>query len=294
MKLDVPQGKYVLAVSGGIDSMVLLDILKKQQNLCLVVAHFDHGVRKNSYSDKRLVEETAQRYNLPFETSEGKLGAKASEEDARTARYRFLRSVKRKYQANAIITAHHQDDAIETAFINILRGTGHRGISAIYLNKEVIRPLLYISKREIKNYAKANKVSWREDSTNEDTKYLRNYIRKHVMSRLSSEQKIFVAKDVEKVAKNSEEINDIIATISQKIAPNGIIKRAKFTNLPAGVENELVMYWLRSAGLRDYDRKMIEKLALILKTALPGTKHPVNKEVWLQVSNKTAEFSVTS
>src|SRR5438105_4926788 len=116
MKVELPKGRYVLAVSGGVDSMVLLHHLANSQKLIansknkssshqlpangyeLIVAHFNHGIRPDSSKDEQLVKKTAKKYNLPFETGYGKLGPNASEEQARKTRYKFLNKVKKKYQ----------------------------------------------------------------------------------------------------------------------------------------------------------------------------------------------------
>jgi tRNA(Ile)-lysidine synthase TilS/MesJ len=96
------------------------------------------------------------------------LGPKTSEAKARDARYKFLEEVKAVNKAKAIVTAHHQDDVLETAILNMLRGTGRRGLTSLQNRKNLIRPLLKFSKAAIKNYAKSHKLKWREDSTNEN------------------------------------------------------------------------------------------------------------------------------
>jgi tRNA(Ile)-lysidine synthetase-like protein len=131
MKIQLPKGRYVVAVSGGVDSVVLLDALSKLPNLELVVAHLDHGIREDSIEDRRFVASLAASYGLVFEYGEGRLGSGASEATAREARYNFLRGVKMKHDAKAIITAHHQDDLIETAILNMLRGTGRKGLTSL-------------------------------------------------------------------------------------------------------------------------------------------------------------------
>src|SRR5215471_4228206 len=94
MKIELEPGKYVVAVSGGVDSMVLLDVLKDVPGLQLVVAHYDHGMRGDSGQDRQLVQEAAAHYGLPFAYEEGKLGVRTSEAAARDARYQFLRRVR--------------------------------------------------------------------------------------------------------------------------------------------------------------------------------------------------------
>ena len=171
--------RFVVAVSGGVDSVVLLDMLVNGQfgveKSDLVVAHFDHGIRKESADDADFVRELADKYELPFETKREDLGQDASEELARTRRYAFLRSVAKKYEAT-IITAHHADDVVETIAINLLRGTGWRGL-AVLDSPDIWRPLVMMRKQDIISYAGEHHLTWRDDATNSDTKYLRNDIR---------------------------------------------------------------------------------------------------------------------
>src|SRR5688572_27728765 len=131
MKINVAPGKYIVAVSGGVDSMVLLHLLSQHSQSELIVAHFDHGIRPDSAEDRKLVEKTAKKYGLEFVYREGELGPGASEAEAREARYGFLQIIKVKHNAKAIVTAHHQDDMLETAIINMLRGTGRKGLSSL-------------------------------------------------------------------------------------------------------------------------------------------------------------------
>ncbi len=174
--------KYVVAVSGGVDSVVLLDMLIKKAiyqlpstNYHVVVAHFDHGIRPESADDAEFVRQLAEKYNLPFETRREELGAHASEELARERRYTFLREVAKKHDAK-IMTAHHADDVVETIAINLTRGTGWRGL-AVLDSPDIERPLLDTPKAELVAYAKKHGLEWHEDATNQDTKYLRNDLR---------------------------------------------------------------------------------------------------------------------
>ena len=173
-KISIPAGRYVVAVSGGVDSIVLLDMLSNQPGLELIVAHFDHGIRNDSGSDALFVSELAKKYKLVFETRREELGQGASEELARTRRYKFLREMAKNYNSR-LITAHHADDVIETVAINLLRGTGWRGLAV--LDSGITRPLTYATKLEILNYANKHGLRWREDSTNSSDKYLRNRVR---------------------------------------------------------------------------------------------------------------------
>ena len=165
--------KKILAVSGGIDSVVMLHIFRDDPDV--IVAHFDHGIRPNSSDDCVFAEKLAYSYGRPFFTKHAKLGADCSEETARKARYDFLKQLAVE-QNGQIYTAHHRDDLVESVAINILRGTGWRGLAPLN-NPEVVRPLLEMTKKDIYEYAAEHKLSFRQDQTNSDESYLRNRIR---------------------------------------------------------------------------------------------------------------------
>ncbi|MET0980332.1 MAG: tRNA lysidine(34) synthetase TilS [Candidatus Saccharimonadales bacterium] len=179
--------RYLVAVSGGIDSVVLLDKLVASGEYELIVAHFDHGIRSDSSADARFVAGLAAQYRLPFETRREELGASASEELARRQRYVYLRALAKKYDA-MIVTAHHADDVIETIAINIQRGTGWRG-AAILQTPGIDRPLLSMTKMQIRDYALEKRLEWVEDSTNTSDQYLRNRLRGRIRSGLTDPQK---------------------------------------------------------------------------------------------------------
>jgi tRNA(Ile)-lysidine synthase len=288
MDVKVLAGKYVVAVSGGVDSLVLLDLLAKKPDLELIVAHFNHGIREDAVLDEKLVIETAKQLNLRIESGRGDLGSKTSEEEARIARYRFLESVRNKHKARAIITAHHQDDLIETALINLIRGTGHRGLVAIAKNTKVIRPLLNIPKIEIVNYAKTNGIKWREDSTNQNVAYLRNYIRQSLVSGLSNAQRQYITDNIDKIANVTDGLK-LIATLSQKVIKDGRINRQDFISLPTEVQNELIVHWLRRQNT-EINREAVGRINIAIKTAQPNTVYPINKGLTLKIQKDEAYF----
>jgi tRNA(Ile)-lysidine synthetase-like protein len=243
--------------------------------------------------DERLVAETAKKYGLKIEIGRADLGSKISEEKARIARYAFLESIKKKHKAKAIITAHHEDDLIETALINIIRGTGHRGMVAIAKNPDIIRPLLNLPKTKLIEYAKSNNIVWREDSTNKNIAYLRNYIRESLMNGLTDQQRKFITGNIEKVAHITDGLNKLIATLSQKVMQDDKINRQKFISLPTEVGHELVHYWLRQQKVAQIDRETVERIALALKTAQPNTVYPVKKGLKLKIQKQLALFENT-
>ena len=130
----------ILAVSGGIDSVVMLHQMKDEPDI--LVAHFDHGIRSNSAEDCAFVERLAHEYGKPFVCEHAQLGENCSEATAREARYAFLRRLAKEY-AGKIYVAHHADDIIESITINLLRGTGWRGLAPMQ-SEDIERPLCAI------------------------------------------------------------------------------------------------------------------------------------------------------
>src|SRR2546426_8348585 len=127
-------GIALVAVSGGADSVALLDLLHTlapELGLSLVVAHVDHGIRSDSGAVARAVRELAERYELPFEVGELSLGPDATETVARRARYAWLGEVQRRHGARYLVTAHHRDDQVETILLRLLKGSAPAGLAGI-------------------------------------------------------------------------------------------------------------------------------------------------------------------
>lgn len=275
-------GKYVVAVSGGVDSMVLLDMLRRQAALELVVAHFDHGIREDSAEDRKLVQAVAEAHGLQFVYEEGKLGPGVSEAKAREARYRFLRKALKGTDSAAIITAHHQDDVLETAIINILRGTGRKGLTSLGNQTDLLRPLLRVPKRDLIAYAKDQGLKWREDSTNRDEAYLRNYVRQRILPRFGEADRARLVSMLTKLTVTNRELD---AALGQLVGPEagGRLDRLWFNQLPHAAAREVMAAWLRLHGSRGFDSKTLERLVVAAKTAAPGKIFPVQAGVNLQV-----------
>lgn len=270
MRISVGAGTYVLATSGGVDSMVLLDLLQKSPGIKIIVAHYDHGIRQESHLDRQLVQKTAKQHGLKFVYHEGKLGSKTSEAKARNARYEFLNSVAIASKAKAIITAHHSDDLVETAFLNMLRGTGRRGLTSLKSNFNLLRPLLDYEKSEIINYAKNHKILWREDPSNTDTRYTRNYLRHHVVPKLTQGQKSQLKILLNELRELNYELDKHIINLLHTQPSIDVIKRSWFINLPHDIAREVVYVFFRRHEIVDFDRSKIESVVMAIKTAKSG------------------------
>jgi tRNA(Ile)-lysidine synthase len=290
MNVRIKSGMYVVAVSGGVDSMALLHMLAQKPKLKLVVAHFDHGIRPDSKEDRKLVQKVAKHYDLPYVLGLGRLGPKASEEKARNARYAFLRKVMTEQGAEAIITAHHQDDMLETAILNLLRGTGRRGLTSLKSTKDLRRPLLHMTKKDIWDYAADHNLEWREDGTNEDDQYLRNYVRHNILGRFGQEGRESLLKRVERARSINREIDDIIEQDLAKQPAGDQLDRNWYLKLPYAVATEVMVTWLRRNGIGNFDRDLIENLVVAAKTKRPGKLADINANFLLEFGKETIKL----
>jgi tRNA(Ile)-lysidine synthase len=280
MKLQIEPGKYLVAVSGGVDSVALLHALVNQGvDTRLTVAHFDHGIRADSAEDRQFVQQLAGEYGLPFVYDTAQLGAEASESVAREARYAFLQKAQRASGAQAIITAHHQDDALETAVINLLRGTGRKGLTSLTSGEGIIRPLLQVPKSELIDYAQKHGLTWHEDSTNTDTNYLRNHIRHDMLPKWSAGDKRRLLGIIDQMRSVNGELDTLLSD-----SLGSQLNRAWFTLLPHAVAREVMATWLRQQDVRDFDRGTLERLTVAAKVAEPGKAIDIVKHHRLHIA----------
>lgn len=289
MDIELEPGKYIVAVSGGVDSVSLLHALASLPEYDLVVAHFDHGIRNDSAEDRRFVEQLAKHYKLPFIYEEGQLGPDASEAEAREARYEFLRRARDEQQATAIVTAHHHDDALETAVINLLRGTGRKGLSALGSQSDVARPLLNASKDDILEFARRHQLQWREDPSNRSDTYLRNYVRRQLLPRFDERSKLELRNLIEQSKLTNQKLDRLLTAELQHYATGAGLDRYWFTRLPHDISKEMMAAWLRSQGVRSFDRRGLERLVVMAKVGRPGSRTDVMQGVIMKVDrNKLA------
>ncbi len=177
-------GAYIVAVSGGVDSVALLDLLMmhpRAKQWELTAAHFNHGWPGDD-AYEGFARRAIERYGLVPVVGRGQ--TERTEAAARTARYEFLRQQVQAVQAAAVITAHQQDDLEETVFLNVLRGTGRQGLSPFRRTPDVMRPLARVRKAELKAYAAERQLEWCHDTYNDDLKFRRNYVRHTLIPRL--------------------------------------------------------------------------------------------------------------
>ena len=269
--------KVICAVSGGVDSVVLIYILK---NLGYepVLAHVNHNVRKESKMEEEKMREFAGKLDVKFELLDYHFDGNGNfEAEARSARYKFFEDLCHKYDTNIIATAHHLDDQLETILMKIMDGSnlyGYGGIALQYDNSRyrVIRPLLCVSKNEIYNFAKEKNLTYFEDSSNESDLYLRNRLRHNIVPLLKNE-----CSDIyDKVSKYSvmvHEAFDFIRGISIKYLDdnNDVIDIASFNKHNIAVKKDIISLLLERYNINRNNNIILDVLKFLEDDN--GSKH---------------------
>lgn len=232
--------KIVVGVSGGPDSMCLLEILIHiQQELkshgieyTLLVAHVNHSIREESEQEKIYVEDYCNKNQIPFYYLKANVEkvAKDMKESVETAgrktRYLFFERILEITQANKIAVAHHLDDNVETILLNIIRGCGLKGLIGMeYQFKNVIRPLLSIEKKDIIEYNNQRNLNPCIDMTNYDTVYLRSKVRNKLIPELREEYNINIANNIMRMAHIVKQEEEFLENYTKNIVDKSIIEK---------------------------------------------------------------------
>ena len=252
--------KVVLALSGGIDSMVLADLLLKSK-VEFVAAHCNFHLRgEESDGDEMFVREFARKNGIQcfakhFETEKYAVKNGISVEmAARELRYAWFEELRQQLGYDRIAVAHHADDQAETFFINLLRGAGLRGLKGMLpQNGVIIRPLLWASREQIHQYAVENQIVWREDHTNAESVYLRNKIRNQllpVFDELQPEARQGLYKSLEHLASENELYRELLnEKLAQIVEQEGETQSFPTLNPKLSTLNfQLLFEWLRQFG----------------------------------------------
>lgn len=265
---------FILAVSGGLDSMVLLHALKKlKPKAKLIVAHFHHGDSDQpeiqTYRDQALamVKASAESQNLAFYSGKS-LEKLTSEDDFRQKRLKFFSRIKGDFTEAILVTAHHKDDLLETWLLKMIRGTGPEGLENFkFWNGQVLRPLLSFTKAELIDYAKNEGLTWLEDPTNRQNDYLRNWLRNEWLQKLadkvpgslgnltSSLQRLLdeIQKDDERIVINYE----LSETNSQTKA---YFDRTEFLQLSHSDQFKTLATAMKGIGQREFSQGQLEEI----------------------------------
>lgn len=281
--------RVVVAVSGGPDSVCLLDILcqlKDDLGLNLVVAHLDHGLRPDvDEAETRFVKSLAGALQLPFETKKaGRLMARQEsslEERARNVRYRFLEDALRKFSARKIAMGHNLNDQAETVLMRLIRGSGPSGLAGIppLRDEKIIRPLIEVSRDEVESYIEERGLKYVTDATNLEPRYLRNSIRLELLPQLRKYQPRIVELlgQTAGIMRKDEECLEQMAGAwvkGQDKSGDGREFRfhfSSFKKLPEALKNRVIRYAVRETGgsLRRIGLRHIEAVRRLAASEKP-------------------------
>ncbi len=268
--------KIVLAVSGGVDSMVLLHLLHRvctQHGWKLVIAHFNHHLRgRSSDADERLVRKTADRLGLPLIVGAGEVKSFAREHKlslemaARQLRHEFLARTARKVKAPRIALGHHADDQLELFFLRLLRGTGTEGLGGMkwispspVANKiMLVRPLLDCSRAELEEFARSQEIPFREDLTNKAFDFQRNRIRHELLPLLARHYQPALLKTTLRSMELLQADSDFLTVTARDWLHE---KTPPFAKLHVAVQRRVLQLQLFDLGLKT-DFQTIEQLRL--------------------------------
>lgn len=267
----------VVAVSGGPDSICLLDMLcqlSRPYRLKLVMAHVNYGLRgEDSRKDEQLVVKMAEKYQLPLFILRPKVNiSKNVEENLRNIRYNFFESIRKKEGANAIAVAHQADDQVETFFLHLLRGSGLKGMAGMLpKNGKIIRPLIVFKRKEILDYLKFRKLKYRVDKSNFDVKFTRNQIRHGLMPYLrknfgDSIDEI-ISNALYSVSHDMKFLEEITAGVSKKTS-RGKIAVNEWLKLPEALKKRLILAKIKEikGDLQSIGTKQVSEVEKILKS----------------------------
>ncbi len=292
---DIPRAApCIAAVSGGLDSVVLLDLLRRARFRRIAVAHFHHGLRgKAADDDSRFVEGLARKHKLAFIAGRGKTRARSGlkreslEEAARNLRRKFLARAARTHDAGVIFMAHHANDAAETALFNLARGSGLRGLAGLRTvsplegsGAAIVRPMLGFTRAEIENYALSRRLRFREDESNASRDHTRNRLRHDALPALAAAMGFDpvppMARAAAILAAEDEWMNGLVA---DDAARPTLATRTLRAMHPAH-QRRLLRAWLRAAAGIEADFATIECARAIAlssgasaKMNLPGALH---------------------
>ncbi len=246
----------VIGLSGGPDSMCLLDIIKKlNRKITIVCAHINHNIRKESFEEQKFIESYCKESNLIFETTT--FDKKSEDQDyneleLREKRYNYFETIIKKHNAKYLFTAHHGDDLVETVLMRITRGSNLKGYTGFQVetkknNYKVIKPLIFLTKDDINKYNEENNIPFVLDKTNDEDNYTRNRYRHNILPFLKNENENIHLKYLKfsrELLTYYEYVDKVINKEIEKRFEKNILDIEGFTRLEKLIQTKIIEYIL--------------------------------------------------
>ena len=292
-----PDGRYLIGVSGGRDSIALLHWLHECGYRKLIVCHLNHQLRgRSSDADARFVEKLAVKYDVDLEMGSVNVPALAAKQKisieaaGREARYKFFAQVAKRRRCRTIFLGHHADDLVETFLINLFRGAGPGGLSAMRgvsirkidnVKLQIVRPLLGVSREQIDDYVRKHRLKFREDASNKNLAPLRNRIRHGIIPEIEKQLGRNVRGTIWRAATiAAEEENFFEALLPDKLSKLAALAVKPLRAMPIAVQRRMLHEWLRARDVPDLSFDLVERVRALLdlsnraaKTNLPQDRH---------------------
>jgi tRNA(Ile)-lysidine synthase len=290
-----PDARYLIGVSGGRDSVALLHWLISLGYKDLTVCHLNHRLRgRSSDADAQFVGKLAAKYQTDFDIGSADVRALAKKREisietaAREARYAFFAETARRRNCGTIFVAHHADDLVETFLINLFRGSGNAGLSAMReistrridgVDLTIARPFLCVWRKEIDDYVGEHRLRFREDATNKNLNPLRNRIRHRIVPYLEKTLGRNIRQNIWRTAIIAAEEEKWIET-ELPDSKHADLSVVKLRALPIALQRRALLKWLRTQNVSDVGFDAIERVrsladrdVRIAKVNLPGNRH---------------------
>jgi tRNA(Ile)-lysidine synthase len=290
-----PKARYLIGVSGGRDSVALVHWLVSLGYERLIVCHLNHRLRgRSSDADARFVEKLAENFDADFELGTTNVRALAKKQKmsietaAREARYAFFAETARRRNCRTIFVAHHADDLVETFLINLFRGAGGAGLSAMReistrringVDLTIVRPFLSGWRKEIDAYIREHRLRFREDSTNKNLTPLRNRIRHRIIPYLEKMLGRNIRQNIWRTAVIAADEEKWIES-ELRDSTHADLFVAKLRTLPIALQRRTLLKWLRAQHISDVGFEAIERVRAladrdtrIAKVNLPEDRH---------------------
>jgi len=284
-----PTKRYLIGVSGGRDSIALLHLLVASGYKNLVVCHLNHQLRgASSRGDARFVEKVARNLKLECEIGSTDVGALAKrsklsiETAARLARFAFFVEVARRRRCSRIFLAHHADDLVETALLNLFRGASPGGMAAMRkisvhrigkTKLTILRPLLAVWRSEINFYIGERHLKFREDATNAVLHSSRNKIRHRILPDIENQFGRDVRKTIWRAAQIwSEEEPVLDSLVSKETISAGNLAVAALQEMPVALQRRTILRWLRARNVAEISFDVVENVRALIESGANAAK----------------------